>query len=81
MRESACSTVDEIAERVRIDDYARLLDPTSLPKELRGFKRRPPPNTGLLSAIAFESFKARMWADGHNLTDEQAMRMFRGTFV
>jgi len=59
----------------------RLLEPTSLPKELRGFKRRPPPKTALLSEIAFASFKARMYADGRNLTDEQAERMFKGTFV
>lgn len=77
-----CSTpVTKLIEQIQDEDRQRLLEPTSLPKELRGFKRRPPPNTALLSSIAFEAFKARMWADGHNLTDEQAERMFKGTFV
>lgn len=82
MRDTQCSTdIDSVAERLRADDRMRLLEPTSLPKELRGFKRRPPANTALLSNIAFEAFKARMWAEGHELTDEQAKRMFKGTFV
>jgi hypothetical protein len=75
---SVRGTFDELAEQVRADDRLRLLEPTSIPKELRGFKRRPPPNTVLLTRIAFEAFKARMWADGKNLTDEEALRQFRG---
>ncbi len=82
MRDFPCSTeLEDAAELVRADDRVRLLEPTSIPKELRGFKRRPPPNTALLSSIAFESFKARMWAEGKDLTDEAASRVFRGTFV
>lgn len=74
-----CSTdIEELAERVRADDRMRLLEPTSLPKELRGFKRRPPPNTALLTRIAFEAFKARMWAEGKDLTDEEALAQFHG---
>jgi hypothetical protein len=75
----SCSTpVEKLIEEIRDEDRVRLLEPTSLPKELRGFKRRPPPNTALLTRIAFEAFKARMWADGMNLTDEEAARMFNG---
>jgi hypothetical protein len=77
-RGARCSTVSEIAEQVQADDRMRLLEPTSLPKVLRGFKHRPPPNTALLSRIAFEAFKARMWADGLDLDDEQALAMFKG---
>lgn len=75
------TSIDEHAERVRADDRMRLLDPTSLPKEIRGFKRRAPPNTALLTGIAFEAFKSRMWAEGNNITDDQAERLFKGTFV
>lgn len=71
-------TVVRVAEQVQADDRMRLLEPTSLPKELRGFKRRAPPNTALLTRIAFEAFKARMWADGHNLTNDEAEKQFRG---
>jgi hypothetical protein len=71
--------IEMLADQVQADDRKRLLEPTRLPKNLRGFKRRAPPNTALLSRIAFEAFKSRMRADGHNLTDEQAARMFRGT--
>jgi hypothetical protein len=82
MRDAQCSTaVENLAEQVRADAAMRLLEPRSLPKELRGFKQRPPPNTSVLSNIAFEAFKARMWAEGHDLTDDQAERMFKGTFV
>jgi hypothetical protein len=72
---SSCST---LIEEVRDEHRQRLLDPIHVPRELRGFKRRAPPNTALLTRIAFEAFKARMWADGANLTDQEAERLFRG---
>lgn len=68
----------ELAEEILEEDRQRLLEPTSLPKKLRGFKRRPPANTALLTRIAFEAFKSRMWADGKDLTDEQAKVIFDG---
>jgi hypothetical protein len=70
--------VPRLIEEIRDEHRQRLLDPIHVPRELRGFKRRAPPNTALLTRIAFESFKARMWADGANLTDQEAERLFRG---
>lgn len=70
--------LEELADQIQAEDRMRLLEPTSLPKELRGYQRRPRPQTGLLSNVMLEAFKARMWAHGIDLTDEQAARIFRG---
>jgi hypothetical protein len=70
--------IERLTEEIQDEDRQRLLEPTSLPKVLRGFKQRPPANTALLSRIAFEAFKSRMWAEGVDMTDEQAERLFRG---
>jgi hypothetical protein len=70
--------VSRAIESIQDADRLRLLEPTSLPKVLRG---RPPyrqPNTAILSRIALERFKARMWSQGIELTDDEAERIFRG---
>jgi len=70
--------VSRAIEDIRGLDQLRLLEPTSLPKVLRGRPPRRQPNTAILSDIAFAAFKARMYREGIDLTDEEAARVFRG---
>lgn len=52
--------LEQLADRVQDLDRLRLLEPTSLPKELRGYKRRPRPKTAIIALAAQAAYERRI---------------------
>lgn len=52
--------LEYLADHVQDLDRLRLLEPTSLPKELRGYKRRPRPNTAIIAYAAQAAYERRI---------------------
>lgn len=52
--------LERLAERIQAEDRLRLLEPTSLPKELRGYKRRPRPKTAIIAYAAQAAYERRI---------------------
>ena len=52
--------VERLAEQIRDEDRIRLLEPTSLPKVLRGYQRRPRPATAIISIAAQCAYQRRL---------------------
>lgn len=59
-RERGTFDLKQLAERVQDLDRLRLLEPTSLPKELRGYKRRPRPKTAIIAYAAQAAYERRL---------------------
>lgn len=59
-RDRGTFDLEQLAERVQDLDRLRLLEPTSLPKELRGYKRRPRPKTAIIAYAAQAAYERRI---------------------
>jgi hypothetical protein len=73
---SPCSTLEELADEIQRLDSLRLLEPTSLPKILRGYKRRPQPQTCIISYAAQAAYERRMAGESVSV-DRVALKFFR----
>jgi hypothetical protein len=52
--------LEYLTDHVQDLDRQRLLEPTSLPKELRGYKRRPRPKTAIIALAAKAAYERRI---------------------
>jgi hypothetical protein len=52
--------LERLADHVQDLDRLRLLEPTSLPKELREWKPRPRPNTAIIAIAAQAAYERRI---------------------
>lgn len=59
-RDRGTFDLEQLADRVQDLDRLRLLEPTSLPKELRGYKRRPRPKTVIIAIAAQAAYERRI---------------------
>lgn len=53
-------SIEQLADRVQDLDKLRLLEPTSLPKQLRGWKPRPRPKTAIIALAAQAAYERRI---------------------
>lgn len=67
-------TVEALADKVQADDRLRLLEPTSLPKQLRGWSPRPRPKTAIISYAAQRAYERRCVGE----SNQQIVRKFLG---
>jgi hypothetical protein len=72
------ANVSRMVEEIQAADRLRLLDPTSLPKILRGRAPFTRPDTASISSVLLERMKARLLAEGFEISDDDAARYFRG---
>lgn len=54
------STHGALADRIQAEDRLRLLEPTSLPKVLRGWEPRARPQTAIIAYAAQRAYERRM---------------------
>lgn len=66
--------LEKLIEEIQEEDRARLLEPTSLPKILRGHRRRRRPQTAIIALAAQRVYERRVAGEP---TDAIAMRFFR----
>lgn len=66
--------VERLADEIRELDRMRLLEPTSLPKVLRGYQRRPRPSTAIISYAAQRAYERRMSMTEDDRAMREAMR-------
>jgi len=59
-RDRGTFDLEQLADHVQDLDRLRLLEPTSLPKELRGYKRRPRPKTAIIAYAAQAAYERRI---------------------
>lgn len=52
--------IESLADEIQAADRMRLLEPTSLPKVLRGHKRRPRPQTAIIAYAAQRAYERRI---------------------
>ena len=52
--------IQVLIDEIQAEDRQRLLEPRSLPKVLRGYQRRPRPQTAIISYAAQRAYERRM---------------------
>lgn len=63
-------SVDALAENIQAEDRLRLLEPTSLPKHLRGWSPRARPQTAIIAYAAQRAYERRIARErGETATD------------
>jgi hypothetical protein len=56
-------TAENLADQIQAEDRLRLLEPTSLPKNLRGWSPRPRPQTAIIARAAQRKYERRVTQD------------------
>lgn len=69
-------TVDRLVDQIQDQDRLRLLEPTSLPKVLRGYRRRARPQTAIISRAAKGACERRIAAEADTAATERVTARF-----
>lgn len=69
-------SLPQLADQVRAEDRLRLLEPTSLPKRLRGRSSRPRPQTAIIAYAAQRAYQRRVAPAQADSASESAIQEF-----
>jgi hypothetical protein len=62
-RQISFAELEQLADEVVKEAALRLLDPKDVPREKRGYRRRPRPKTAIIALAAQDVAEARIWAE------------------